>query len=117
VALVQGRAQTKPLLPEDPGSPRNRRISIVLLRDADGKVPSSVFGSGATPSGGQAKDAARQDFVPAVPRSPAPSHSDAAPATAVPPPPARSDAAPAPAVPPSPARSDAAPAVQLPPAG
>lgn len=33
VAQVQGRADTELLLPEDPTSPRNRRISIVLLRD------------------------------------------------------------------------------------
>ena len=33
VAQVQGRADTELLLPEDPTSPRNRRISIVLLRE------------------------------------------------------------------------------------
>ena len=104
VALVQGRAETEPLLPEEPGSPRNRRISIVLLRDADGKVPSSVFESGAAPSDGRAGGAPQRDAAPAAPRPPAPSHSDATPA-------------PATAVPPSPARSDAAPAVQPPPAG
>ncbi len=34
VAMVVGRAAEDPLLPEDPNSPRNRRISIVLLRQA-----------------------------------------------------------------------------------
>jgi chemotaxis protein MotB len=33
IALVQGRAATDPLLPEDTESERNRRISIVLLRE------------------------------------------------------------------------------------
>lgn len=33
IALVQGRADTDPLLPDDPESERNRRISIVLLRE------------------------------------------------------------------------------------
>ncbi|MEK9660237.1 MAG: OmpA family protein [Alphaproteobacteria bacterium] len=50
VALVQGRAATEPLLPEDPASPRNRRISIVLLRNADAPLPASMFEEGATPA-------------------------------------------------------------------
>lgn len=33
VAQVQGRADTELLVPEDPTSPRNRRISVVLLRE------------------------------------------------------------------------------------
>jgi len=33
IALVQGRADTDPLLPDEPESERNRRISIVLLRE------------------------------------------------------------------------------------
>jgi chemotaxis protein MotB len=33
IAIVQGRADTDPLLPDDPESERNRRISIVLLRE------------------------------------------------------------------------------------
>ena len=36
LALVQGRADTDPLLPNDPTSPRNRRISFVLLRENQG---------------------------------------------------------------------------------
>lgn len=35
VANVQGRAATTPLYPDNPQDPRNRRISIVLLRDTD----------------------------------------------------------------------------------
>jgi len=34
IALVQGRADTEPLVPEDRMSARNRRISLVLLREA-----------------------------------------------------------------------------------
>ena len=33
ITRVVGRAETDPLLPDDPTNPRNRRISIVLLRD------------------------------------------------------------------------------------
>jgi chemotaxis protein MotB len=40
VASVVGRADQEPFVPEDPASPRNRRISIVLLRQAPGpEVP------------------------------------------------------------------------------
>ncbi|MBO6782317.1 MAG: OmpA family protein [Alphaproteobacteria bacterium] len=38
IALVQGRADTDPLLPEEPESERNRRISIVLLRENSAPV-------------------------------------------------------------------------------
>jgi len=34
MAMVVGRAAEEPLVPEDPNSPRNRRISIVILRQA-----------------------------------------------------------------------------------
>ena len=34
IASVTGKAATEPLLPEDPTAPTNRRISIVLLRQA-----------------------------------------------------------------------------------
>ncbi len=34
MATVQGRADTEPLVADDPTSPRNRRVSIVLLREA-----------------------------------------------------------------------------------
>lgn len=43
VALVQGRADTEPLLPEDPASPRNRRISIVLLRESGAPTPDATI--------------------------------------------------------------------------
>jgi chemotaxis protein MotB len=33
IALVQGKAEIEPLIADDPASPRNRRISIVLLHD------------------------------------------------------------------------------------
>ena len=32
---MQGKSDTEPLLPDNPTSPRNRRISIVLLRQGD----------------------------------------------------------------------------------
>ena len=38
IALVQGRADTDPLLPDDPKSERNRRISIVLLRQNEASI-------------------------------------------------------------------------------
>ena len=38
IALVQGRADTDPLLPDDPKSERNRRISIVLLRQNEAPI-------------------------------------------------------------------------------
>ncbi len=37
LALVQGLADTDPLLPDDPNSARNRRISFVLLRENSGE--------------------------------------------------------------------------------
>jgi chemotaxis protein MotB len=39
IARVEGVADTEPLVPNDPLSPRNRRISIVLLREAKEKPP------------------------------------------------------------------------------
>ncbi|PWC53256.1 flagellar motor protein MotB [Azospirillum sp. TSO22-1] len=38
---VVGRADRDLLVPDQPGSPRNRRISIVLLRDAQAKAPAT----------------------------------------------------------------------------
>jgi chemotaxis protein MotB len=35
IALVQGKAETDPLLADEPESPRNRRISIILLRQSE----------------------------------------------------------------------------------
>jgi len=57
IALVQGRADTDPLLPSEPESEQNRRISIVLLREnelpieldkknlGDGKLPAAPGGA------------------------------------------------------------------------
>jgi chemotaxis protein MotB len=39
IAYVTGKADTEPLIPEDPSLANNRRISIVLLRDAPGAPP------------------------------------------------------------------------------
>jgi chemotaxis protein MotB len=41
---VVGKADTEPLLPQDPKAPRNRRIGIVLLRDADLLPPATIPG-------------------------------------------------------------------------
>jgi chemotaxis protein MotB len=66
VSLVQGRAATEPLLPEDTGSPRNRRISIVLLREADkAPPPSSIFNTGSTPAKGAAITPVEPAYAPA----------------------------------------------------
>ncbi len=46
IADVVGKAATDPLVPEDPGSARNRRISIVLLREGATRQGAS---SGAAP--------------------------------------------------------------------
>ena len=40
IAYVTGKADTEPLIPEDPALPSNRRISIVLLREAQPTPPS-----------------------------------------------------------------------------
>jgi chemotaxis protein MotB len=42
LAMVVGRAAEEPLLPEEPNSPRNRRISIVILRDATAEKPATA---------------------------------------------------------------------------
>jgi len=41
-AMVVGRAAEEPLVAEDPNSPRNRRISIVILRQAQTEKPASA---------------------------------------------------------------------------
>ncbi len=45
IATIVGKADQEPLVSEDPASPRNRRISIVLLRDAvaEPDVPYTTF--------------------------------------------------------------------------
>ena len=53
IARVTGRADKDLLIPEIPGSPRNRRISIILLRNAPTTVPAAAPGqpnSEATPT-------------------------------------------------------------------
>jgi chemotaxis protein MotB len=47
IATVIGKADTEPVFPDDPRDPRNRRISITLLRQlpaAPGKAPAAVAG-------------------------------------------------------------------------
>lgn len=50
IAAVEGRASRDPLLPDDTESPRNRRISILLLRKPPPK-DAKATGAGATASG------------------------------------------------------------------
>ncbi len=60
IAAVEGRASRDPLLPEDTQSPRNRRISILLLRKPapkDAKAPNAANGSGDKTKGGKGKGA------------------------------------------------------------
>lgn len=49
VARVSGKASTEPLLLDDPDSPRNRRISIILLREAGSSSPSQAKPLGPPP--------------------------------------------------------------------
>jgi chemotaxis protein MotB len=51
VAEVVGRADAEPLVAEQPADPRNRRISVVLLRAADGTTDDRTHASGG-PGGG-----------------------------------------------------------------
>jgi chemotaxis protein MotB len=61
VDRVEGKADTEPLLPEDPNSERNRRITITLLRDRDlfkadggeGGAGNGAEGGAAQPGGGR----------------------------------------------------------------
>ncbi len=39
IARVEGKADREPLYPDEPRSPRNRRISITLLREVSGDLP------------------------------------------------------------------------------
>ncbi|MFN3075623.1 MAG: flagellar motor protein MotB [Alphaproteobacteria bacterium] len=48
ITRVSGRAETDPLIKEDPTDPRNRRLGIVLLRDAP-PVPQSGAGPDSSP--------------------------------------------------------------------
>ena len=59
---VVGRADRDLLVPDQPGSPRNRRISIVLLREAQAKAPAA---------GGQSAKPAAPAAAPAPAPAPA----------------------------------------------
>jgi len=64
IALVQGRADTDPLLPEEPESEQNRRISIVLLRENE--VPLELdadnLGNGTVPGAPAPSAPSSNDF-------------------------------------------------------
>lgn len=118
VQLVVGKAATEPLFADDPKDPRNRRLSIVLLRGTGDKtLPDSVKVKEDAPAqdggdGAQGNTAAPAEkpteapteapaapaAPPAAPATEAPAQPEAAPA--VPP-----QSAPAPAAQPAPARS------------
>ena len=49
IANVVGKAETDPMVPEEPTSARNRRISIVLLREAQASDATSRDATGAKP--------------------------------------------------------------------
>ena len=49
ISEVQGKAETDPLVTDEPASPRNRRISIVLLRQAGTKKSGASSGPPAPP--------------------------------------------------------------------
>jgi chemotaxis protein MotB len=66
IMLVQGKAETDPLIVEEPNSPRNRRISIVLLNNKEAPVK----GVGADLKAG-AKAGAGAVKTPPPPKSPA----------------------------------------------
>ena len=83
IKYVQGKAETEPLFKDNPADPRNRRISVVLLRDVplDGAAPAGAAPAGAaatpgaTPPGGPAAAPARPaNAAPATsPSVPSPS--------------------------------------------
>ncbi|GEO80466.1 flagellar motor protein MotB [Pararhodospirillum oryzae] len=67
---VEGKAATDPLMPEDPADPRNRRITITLLRDRslyENKGAGDGSGAGGGPGGGA--PAARPPSIFSVPNS------------------------------------------------
>lgn len=94
VLRVVGQADTAPLLPNDPTNPRNRRLTIVLLRQNTGAGPAAV---------GVTSEQMKSGRLPAElkpgasPSQPAPAATAPAPAaTAVAPAPAATGTAPAP---------------------
>lgn len=66
VTNVVGKADRDPLFPNDPTSPRNRRISIVLLNDATQARMANADGA----SGGSTSTAAAAAVVPPTPPAP-----------------------------------------------
>jgi chemotaxis protein MotB len=48
ISRVVGQADRDPLVPDDPTSPRNRRISVVLLREAK-ELPPTQFSANESP--------------------------------------------------------------------
>ena len=71
---VVGRADRDLLVPDQPGSPRNRRISVVLLRDTQAKTPA------APAAGGQSAKPAAPSAAPTPAATPAPVPAAPAPA-------------------------------------
>jgi chemotaxis protein MotB len=65
ITQVIGRADTEPLTPENPNDPQNRRISIVLLREAPAKKAGDEKRAEAAPSA-QTRDARRDWSGPRV---------------------------------------------------
>jgi chemotaxis protein MotB len=63
VLKVEGKAETDPLLKDDPKSPRNRRISIVLLREANEAAKEAVAATGGAKTPQSAE-------VPSTPKPP-----------------------------------------------
>jgi len=80
VDRVVGQADTEPLLPNDPTNPRNRRLTIVLLRQnptgPNGPIPVNL-------TSGQVKAGQLpEELKPAPPAAPVPATAPAAPAAA-----------------------------------
>jgi chemotaxis protein MotB len=63
IAAVAGRADKDPLLPEEPTSSRNRRISIVLLRQPAPEPPPGET----APAGAKTAPAGAPAAAPAAP--------------------------------------------------
>jgi len=73
VSMVVGRADQDPLVPEDVNSPRNRRISIVLLRE---HPPGGAKPKQAAQAGDAAKSDTPAAAAPAKPAQPEPKKFD-----------------------------------------
>jgi chemotaxis protein MotB len=69
IATVIGKADTEPMFPDDPRDPRNRRISMTLLREPPAPVPAAAKAASATAMEATrgAADAARATPAPAPP--------------------------------------------------